>query len=154
MNKNNQALIDLRRMRVASLVLRQVTQREIVELLPRYKIINPDSGQPYSLGTINNDIQHLRAEWQAQARDHAESHRARVLAEIQEVKREAWGQKDLRVILAALGAEIDLLGLKDVTVRLKTEPPAPVLDFREMEEELLDQFIVNAVTLLEVKVGE
>jgi hypothetical protein len=144
-----QAIIDLRRLRVASLVLRQVTQREIVELLPRYKITNPETDQPYSLGTINSDIQHLKAEWQAEARQKAGDHLGRILAEIQEVKREAWGQKDLRAVLAALGEEIDLLGLKNVTVRLETPPPETILpDFGQMEEPALDQLIDNLLALL------
>lgn len=148
MSGKNQALIDLRRLRVASLVLRQVTQREIVELLPRYKIVNPETGQPYSLGTVNNDIQQLKAGWQAEAREKADSHLGRIWAEIQEVKREAWGQKDLRTVLTALGEEIDLLGLKNLTVRLETPPEPALIDLEQFDEPALDQLIDNLLALL------
>ena len=144
-----QAIIDLRRLRVASLVLRQVTQREIVELLPRYKVSNPNTGRPYSLGTVNNDIQHLKSEWQAQARANIDEHLGRIWAELQEVKREACGQKDLRAVLAALGEEIDLLGLKNFTVRVETEPP-PLLDVTQLDDVALDQVIDNLQALLAV----
>lgn len=152
MGKSNRALIELRRLRVSSLLLRKLTQREIVEILPRYKIVNPDTGKPYSLGTINHDIQQLRAEWQAQAAENIEAHKGRVLAEIQEVKREAWGQKDLRVVLAALGQERALLSLDgeisiQVAVDAKVEGEMGV-DFGEFDEAELDQFITNMMTLL------
>ncbi len=108
--KGNQTMIDLRRMRVASLVLRQLNQREIVEALGRV-MTNPETGKPYSLGTINGDIRYLRSEWRQKAiRDSAE-HRGRVWAELQEVKREAWAQKNLKAVLACLAQERALLGL-------------------------------------------
>lgn len=147
MSKPQQALIDLRRVRVASLLLRQVTQREIVELLPRYKIVNPDTAKPYSLGTINNDIQHLRNEWQAEAQTQAGLHIGRIWAELQEVKREAWGQKDLRAILAALGEEINLLGLKNMKIQVEANPP-PLLDVGQMDEATLDQLIDNLLAMM------
>ena len=81
--------------------------------------LNPQTGKPYSLGAINSDIQHLKTEWQAEALAQTGAHLGRIWAELQEVKREAWGQKDLRVVLAALGEEVDLLGLKNVTITVE-----------------------------------
>ena len=108
--KGNQTMIDLRRMRVASLVLRQLNQREIVEALGRV-MLNPDTGKPYSLGTINTDIRHLRSEWRQKAISDSNEHRSRVWAELQEVKREAWAQKNLKAVLLCLAQERALLGL-------------------------------------------
>ncbi len=108
--KGNRTMIDLRRMRVASLVLRQLNQREIVEALGRV-MVNPETGKPYSLGTINSDIRHLRTEWRQKAISDLDEHRSRVWAELQEVKREAWAQKNLKAVLACLAQERALLKL-------------------------------------------
>ena len=51
--------------------------------------------------------------------------------------------------MAALGEEIDLLGLKNVTVRVETEPP-PLLDVTQLDDVALDQVIDNLQALLAV----
>lgn len=153
-NNNNDALIDRRRLRVAELVKRRKTQREIVDILTVEGFANPDTGDPYSLGTINADVKALRAEWKREARQEMDAHRADLLAEINEVKRAAWGSDitvkqesegdkpvpDLPVIIRALRLQAAVLGLdkpefdeveeRSVTVVFtrrpaRTAPPTP-----------------------------
>lgn len=107
----NDALIDRRRRRVAELVAQRFTQREITDTLAQEGFINLDTGEPFSLGTVNADIKVLRAGWQRDAKQAIGTHRADMLAEIQEVKRAAWGEKNLAIILKAIETQATLLGL-------------------------------------------
>ncbi len=105
-----QAVIDERRRNVASLRLRGFTQREIVDNLPRLKIVNPETGDPYSLGTINGDIKAIREDWRRRAAEDMGEHIARILAELSEVKRAAWAEKDFGSSLRAIEKEAKILG--------------------------------------------
>lgn len=107
----NDALIDRRRRKVAELVAQRFTQREIEDRLAQEGFINPDTGEPFSLGTVNADIKVLRLAWQRDAKQAIGTHRAEMLAEIQEVKRAAWGDKNLAIILKAIETQAALLGL-------------------------------------------
>jgi len=101
LNTSKRAIIDNRRREVAELRLRGKTQREIAQEVG------------CSLGSVNGDLKALRKAWQAAALETITEHQSRVLAEISEVKREAWGAEspELRTVLAALQQERALLGL-------------------------------------------
>lgn len=104
--------IEARRLElVASFRLRKFTQREIQEKVAEV-LKNPATDEPYSLGTINADIKKLEREWRKAAAAATEQHKAQQLAELQEVKRQAWATNDLTVVLRAIGAEIDITGTK------------------------------------------
>lgn len=111
MKRNTQVIIDARRRQVASLVLRGLTQREVEEALKRQRFLNPFTHKAFSLGTINGDIKALQEQWRQEAQADIETHQARIWAELQEVKRAAWGKKDLRSVLQALKQETELLGV-------------------------------------------
>lgn len=136
-NTSRTAIIAERRKKVASLRLRGWTQREIQRSLAIGNNVyhNPSTGKPFSLGIINSDIKALERQWLAKAADSTDEYKASVLAEIAEVKREAWSQGDLRVVLSALKQEAELVGLnapqkaetkQDVTIRI--EPPEGYAD--------------------------
>lgn len=110
--KSKQAIIDARRRKVAELKLRGLTLREIEERLadPENGMLNPDTGQPYSLGTISSDMKALTDEWKAAAAADISEHIARQMAELQEVKRAAWARGDLEVVRKCLADEAKLLG--------------------------------------------
>ena len=110
LNTSNQAIIDERRRHVASMRLRGMTQREIEGNLPRLKIVNPKGGKPYSLGTVNADIKAIREDWRKRAAADMAEHVARLVAELSEVKRAAWAEKDFGNILRAIEKEAKLLG--------------------------------------------
>jgi len=110
LNKSEEVRILARRSRVASLCLRGLTQREIVVALANQGFINPQTGQPYSLGTINSDVQALEEEWEAGAIRDIRAHKARIRAELQEAKRVAWSDRNVALVLRALKQETELLG--------------------------------------------
>ena len=96
---------------VAALRLRGRTQREIQQALAG-QMLNPATNEPYSLGTINTDIKRLEKQWRKAAADTIEKHKARQIAEIGEVKRQAWNDKDTGAVLRALDLEANILGTK------------------------------------------
>jgi len=110
LNNSNKANIDFRRQHVASMRLRGMTQREIQTALAGRGILNPRTGEPYSLGIINGDIRALRKQWQEDGQGDVAEHAGRMLAELAEVKRAGWSLQDLRAILQALKQEAELRG--------------------------------------------
>ena len=108
----NDDLIYQRRQTVAKLRLRGMTVRQIVDALPRNNppFLNPETGEPYTIGTIAGDLKALRKEWHKEASADTAAHKAREFAELQEVKQLAWSQKDGRLALRALETEMKLLG--------------------------------------------
>lgn len=109
-------VVELRRERVAQLRLRGLSSREIAETLAKGnkdgvgKIVNPESGEPYSHTTIQNDLKALKISWQESYNIATDEHAARQLTEIAEIKRLAWSQKDGRLALSAIEKEMKLLG--------------------------------------------
>lgn len=108
---HEEAGIDRRRQRVAELVVRHRTQREICDTLAAEGFANPETGEPYSLGTVNADIKLLRAQWRRDSARDIQTHRSELLAELAAVKRAAWGDGDLQAVLRALKQQADILGL-------------------------------------------
>lgn len=113
---SRQAVVDERRRNIASLRLRGMTQREIEQNLPRLKIVNPRKGKPWSLGTINKDLQAIHEEWVKEATRAIAEHKANLLAELRELKRAAWAEKDYQAILRAIDKECKILGVEAPTV--------------------------------------
>lgn len=104
------AVVDERRRHVASMRLRGMTQREIVENLPRLHIVNARTGRPYSLGIVNADLQAIHEDWRRRAAQDMADHVARILAELTEVKRAAWAEKDFNAIMRAIEKEVRIIG--------------------------------------------
>ena len=157
---STKALKAARQQKVEQLNLRGLTQREIVRALEKQRVINPISGKPWSLATINSDLQELEEKWQSAALVDRAAKKARVNAEIQELKRAAWADKDLKLALDLLKVEIDLFSLTDpITVNHQVGgnvdvnhrlDPGP--DVSEMEADEVDMLIQNL--LLAARVGE
>lgn len=104
----------MRRERITALLARGLTQREITMALGKPLseggLLNPDTGKPYDLATVNRDIKAIRREWQARTAKSIDKHQARQLMELQELKRFAWANKDADLALRALEKEMRLLG--------------------------------------------
>lgn len=115
-NTSSEAIIQRRRLRVAELRLMGATQRAIWQALADGgqggvgRMVNPETGEPFSLGTINNDIKALEKEWHTEASRHTSEHMARQLAEIQKIKIQAFTQKNPHLALRAIETEMKLLG--------------------------------------------
>ena len=125
MNNSHQSVADQRRTIVARLVLRGMTQREIVESLAR-QLTNGD-GNPWSLATVNRDIKAIRKDWRKEARRDYDIHVAHMLAEYREVRRQAWVNKDYDLVLKVCDRECKLLGLD--------KPDLLVVSWRQEAEE-------------------
>lgn len=137
-NMAHDALIDRRRQRVADLLARRRTQREICDMLATEGFTNPDTGEPYSLGTVNADVQALKKNWRREAAQAVADHVADILAELDAVRRKAWADGDLLIVLRALETKVDLLGIgkraaeadvpvKIAIVRVESRKTPPVL---------------------------
>ena len=111
LNTAQDAIVAKRLELVAALRLRGRTQREIQQALAG-QMLNPATNEPYSLGTINGDIKRLEKQWRKAAADTIEEHKARQVAEIAEVKRQAWTDKDTGAVLRAIDLEANILGTK------------------------------------------
>ena len=111
LNRSHDAIEAKRLELVAALRLRGRSQREIQQALAG-QMVNPVTNGPYSLGTINGDIKRLERQWRKAAADSIEEHKARQLAEIGEVKRQAWNDKDAALVLRAIDLEANIVGTK------------------------------------------
>src|SRR5678815_5397373 len=111
LNNAQDAIIDDRRRLVASLILRKRTQREIVYALTTQGHRNPLTGEPWSLATVNADVQALRRQWRKEARQDTAEHKTRQFAELNEVMKQGWVDNDLNAVLRAMKQQAELLGL-------------------------------------------
>lgn len=111
--KRQQVSKDQRRALVSSILLRNpgsaLTQKEICKRLGE-KFVNPDTGNPYSVGTINGDIQYLQELWREKAQEEISEWKAKQIEQINEVINEAWKSNDLDAILKAIKMQSDIIG--------------------------------------------
>ncbi|MDP2662303.1 MAG: hypothetical protein Q8R28_16395, partial [Dehalococcoidia bacterium] len=108
-----------RRKLVAQLLLRQVTSvRELTRMLASSGEVNPATQQPWSRPVIQSDIEALDALWRRDVLKDLDSAKARILAEIREVRRLAWNSKDLKLVRGLIEDERGLLGL-DAPMRIE-----------------------------------
>ena len=115
MAKLTQAAIEERRQMVAHLRVRGATIREIATHL-RTK------GISRSIGTVHRDTKIIEEEWRQHARQDIATHKARQLAELNEIRRAAWRDKDYRLALQVLREEIALLGTDEpIVIRWQQE---------------------------------
>lgn len=106
-----------RRTLIASLLVRnpRITRRQLHEMLARPMsqggLRNPDTGEPYSLGTIQNDVDEIRAEWERKRLQSTSEWVARELAVYEELEMQAWRDGDLAEVRRVSEARRKLLGL-------------------------------------------
>jgi hypothetical protein len=118
-NNANDLTIEKRRELVAQLRLRHYSQREIAAALEKAGFLNPRTKKPYTHATVASDIDALMEDWRAAAGVDTQLHAAHQLAELTEIKREAWKAKDLRTLLRALELEGKLVGtLKPLSINI------------------------------------
>ena len=109
-------LIVKRRQMVGSARLRGFSIREIKTFLGEQGLINPKTRRPFTATAIFSDLEALKKEWRAAAARDIGEHKARILAELLEVKRAAWGKKKFTVVLAAIERECKILGIDAPTI--------------------------------------
>ena len=114
------AFVAKRRRVVSSCRLRGMSVEEIHAYLEKKGIVDPRTGTPFSKNTIYADAREISRHWQDEMLKDISEHRARVLAELSEVKSAAWKGSKLNIVLSAIDREIGLLGLNELE-RLSTE---------------------------------
>ena len=104
--------MEKRRQLVASLLVQspRITQREVHHRLAG-EVVNPATGEPYSLGTINNDIQVLRDEWREKKNEDRDEWISRALGAYDEMEKAAWAKGDLSEVRYVWKARRTMLGL-------------------------------------------
>lgn len=155
MKVNNQALIAHRRLQVEKLTLRGLSQREILRVFEQQRIVNPQTGDPWSLATINGDVQALETQWDTAAIELKRKQKARVAAELREAKKVAWADRDFRLVRDLLKDEAALFNLSDpIDVNVKFGGQVDVVhsldasaqeaqELETMSEDELDDLIMN-----------
>lgn len=119
-NTANELAVLERRRQVANMRLRGFTQREIQMGLEELKLLNPDTGQPWSLGTVNSDIKAIEKLWQKECASSVDQHKARLFAELRAIYKRAWTLDDLERALKAVQQQRELLGT-DAAKTIKAE---------------------------------
>ena len=103
--------IENRRRVVTQLRLRGFTYREIhaglIELRETDKIKN----KPWSIGTIHNDVKVIESRWEKESIENINMHKNKVLAELDEVSRHAWQEKDTKNVLEAIKQKRAVIGV-------------------------------------------
>lgn len=102
--------IDKRREVVADFRAKGYTVRQIHAMLELRGVVNPKTGEAYSVATIGRDVKHVTDEWRERAMQAISDHKARQLHEIAVLKREAWLAGDRGTVIKALRIETQILG--------------------------------------------
>jgi hypothetical protein len=112
-NKWGSTRIEHRRQLVAKLRLRGLSMRAIAEALAdEYEMLSPRTGRPYSATILKRDLDAMHERWMESADQDVAEHKARQLAELEQVKEAAWEKGDYEGVRRALETEMKLLGTK------------------------------------------
>lgn len=111
LNNSNEAIIELRRERVAAMLCRKMTQRQIVAGLTELGIMNPETNAPYCLKTVHDDIKAIKREWRKLRDISADKWMEEELASLDNLEQSAWGAKDLALVLKIRESRRKLIGL-------------------------------------------
>lgn len=108
-----------RRLQIAALLVRKptITQRQIERLLAANGIVNPETKEAYSLGTINSDIKAIKAEWMERRRQDADVWIAGELAKLDALEEDGWRGNNPAVVFQAMkmrGQYLRLFGPLDI----------------------------------------
>ena len=121
LNSSNKQIIAMRREIVAHCRLRGYTQRQTQMALAE-KLKNPRGNKPFALGTINSDIAWLEKQWIKKANENIEQYKADILAELDEVKKQGWKDRNLNAVLSAIAQQRAVQGLDKPQKTALTDP--------------------------------
>ena len=124
MKRSAFSVIERRRELVARLVTRRLSIREIVDALGKQGEVNPLNGKPWSRDSVHQDIKALEKNWRESYSKEIAEHKAKQLADLEEVIRQGWMDRDMGVVLAAMAQKAVILGLNaptkiDITERVR-----------------------------------
>jgi hypothetical protein len=124
---------------VTSLLGRGMTQREIQAAManpnnPASFMVNPETGNPYDLMTINRDIHFVLAKHERNIEQSIETHKAQQEVMILEMYRAAWAKKDLKSVATAIELLMKLKGTISTKLDLNVKrKPITVEDLSDDE---------------------
>jgi len=102
----------MRRETISRLRLRGLSFREIVVALEKQtEIRNPKTGLPYSIFTVHADMKRVEEQWRLHMMQSISEHKKRILAELAELKRAGWTDKDYATVIKALAKECEVIGV-------------------------------------------
>lgn len=113
-------LVELRRHKVAQLlVLRPgISRRQVVDFLGQHdpetgqpRLVNPETGNPFSLGTIQNDIAAIKDRWIERADEDIEAWVAGESAKLDELEAACWRTGNYDGVLRIITFRARLFGL-------------------------------------------
>ena len=132
-NRSKKAIIEHRRRAVAAARLRGLTIREIEEKLFNDGVYNEKDDKPWSRGVIGNDLKAMESEWKEASQSDIAQHKANVYAEILEVRRAAWKDGRIDLVLRGLEDERKLFGLDAPAGTGTMENPGHTVNYTPQE---------------------
>jgi hypothetical protein len=105
------ALVDNRRAKVTELLVKGNTPSQIWEEMVADEDCRNAAGKPWHVQTLAKDIKFVRKQWQQIAQLHYDVHISRLMGQIRAVRKAAWADHELPIVLKTLEQEIKLLGL-------------------------------------------
>jgi hypothetical protein len=106
--KGQRTIIERRRDAVAHYMTRGLTCGEIADKLADDGILNPETNAAYSVDTIELDSRALHEQWLENSKRSIEELRAQQLAELSQVKRAGWQDRNLKAVMSAITQESKL----------------------------------------------
>lgn len=127
LNKTESDIRDQRRKLVAEIMVRRprVTQRQIRRTLTERGHKNPETGKPWSIGTINRDVEAIRERAREKMDRDAREWRARELDMLRQLQADAWEEGDYRTVVSISKRRAKLLGLdepEEIEATVGTDP--------------------------------
>lgn len=115
LNNSRSDIRDRRRQLVAEIMVRRprVTQRQVRDALTEQGHINPETGEAWSLGTINRDVEAVREQAQKRMNRSAEEWRSQELEMLRELQADAWEEGEYRTVIQVSKRRAKLLGLDE-----------------------------------------
>jgi len=121
LNSSQKDIILQRRMIVARARVQGITEQGIVKSLEKQGFINPKTGVAWTHVTIHTDIKAIEKAWREEMLKATSEHKARILAELAEVKRRGWSEGDIDLVLKALAQERAVIGADAPTKITETD---------------------------------
>ena len=140
---------------VATLTARRYSQREIATIMQtppppghdgRYFFLNPVDNLPWSLATVNADVQAIREQWRANAQKSFGDRQADLLAEIQEVRKRGWQKDEMGTVQRSIDQEAGIFGVtapQQLELSGRAGGPVQFADVSKLSDDELQQFIVR-----------
>ena len=135
-NRSHRLLIAIRREAVARFRARGYSVRQISILLSQLpEPITTEAGDPVSKSTVDRDVQFIEKEWRDKAQNHVDRYKAKQLASLEEVQRQAWSKSKLRDVMGAHDRIAKLLGLNAPVMSELSGPAGGPVQVEETNQE-------------------